>query len=57
MTKNEVLGHRAASEILYNGLADSTFREKFPEAYFELQYVQKDIAKSITNILNKSRLR
>lgn len=57
MTDNEILGRRAAAEILNKGLADSTFREKFPEAYIELQYVQKDIAASITTVLNRSKLK
>ena len=57
MTKNEILGRRAADEILDKGLADSSFRDKFPEAYDELQYVRKDIAGSIAKILRRSRLK
>lgn len=57
MTKNEILGRRAADEILDKGLADSTFREKFPKAYDELQHVRNDIAASITVILNRSKLK
>ncbi len=57
MTKNEILGRRAADEILDKGLADSTLRDKFPEAYDELLYFRQDIAGSIAKILSRSRLK
>ncbi len=56
MSKNEILGRRAADEILDKGLADSTFRELHPTAYEELLLARKDIALSITKVLKRSRL-
>lgn len=56
-TNNGILGRRAATEILDKGLADSTFREKFPKAYDELLHVRSDIAASITTVLNRSKLK
>jgi hypothetical protein len=40
-------------EILYKGLADSTFREKFPEAYKELLFYQEDLEASARKILKR----
>ncbi len=55
MTDNGILGRRSAAEIIDKGLADSTFRDKFPKAYDELLYVREDIALSITKVLNRSK--
>lgn len=40
-------------EILYKGLADSTFREKFPAAYKELLFYQEDLEASARKILKR----
>lgn len=54
--KNAKLGERAANDILDYGLADSTWKELYPEAYKDLLTYRSDIAGSIEKTLNRSRL-
>ena len=45
------------SEILDKGLADSTFREKFPKAYDELLNYRRDMEEDVCRVMgwNTSR--
>jgi len=46
----EALSKRAVGEILDKGLADSTFRELFPQAYDDLLKHRKDLEESVRKV-------
>lgn len=53
--KRKTVEQKIITEILDKGLADSTFREKFPEAYEELLFYREDLEASVTRILKKHK--
>ena len=45
---------KIVSEILFVGLFDSTWREKYPEAYVELLKYRADLEESVRNVVYRS---
>lgn len=48
------LARNIVKEILDHGLADSTWRDKFPEAYEELVRFRKDMERSVSNKIKEA---
>ena len=44
---------KVVNAILDKGLADSTFREKFPEAYEELLWYREDLEESVRRVIRR----
>jgi len=47
------LAQKIIDDILDKGLADSTFRDKYPEAYEELLFYRVDMVTKVTKIITK----
>jgi len=54
--KRKTIEQKVISEILDKGLADSTFRDNYPEAYDELLHYREDLEASVFRILKKHKL-
>lgn len=55
MSKHELkqIAHEAIAKILDRGLANSTFREQYPEAYSELCFYRLDMEADVESVLRK----
>ena len=53
--KPETVAKNIVTEILDRGLADSTFRDKHPDAYDELLEYRADLEASAIKILKRNR--
>ncbi len=52
----EQLAKRIVTTILRKGLAGSTWRDQFPEAFDDLLYYEKDMIANATDLLKRSKL-
>jgi len=52
--KQETIARRIVSDILDKGLAHSTFRDKYPQAYLELLDYREDLEFAVLEKLPKS---